>query len=276
MTDQTTMGGAPDSVSELLVRLESRIDEFPKRIKQCAIFTRRHIHLIAVSTVSEMAAACEVAPSVYMRFCQALGFSGYAEMQGLMRVGYTDFRPNYEKRFANLRASGDVRTDRLLAEFSESGHKSLMTINNTQTNESLESIARGMAQARIIHLIGLRRAFSMVSNMAYIFDQLGVPAALHDGVGMLNSANSIFPGDVLFAATFAPFSQETISLAEKVSGRGITVFGLTDSDYCPVAEYADQMLIVREDEVAGFRAFNASVTLTTALAVAVKGMRDPG
>jgi len=66
---------------------------------------------------------------------------------------------------------------------------------------------------------------------------------------------------------------------ESVSAHGITVFGLTGSDDCPVAPYAKDMLIVREDredEVGGFRVLTASITVTTALAVAVKAMRSPG
>lgn len=267
---------APDSVTELLERLDAHMDGLPKRLKQCADFTRRHLHLIAVSTVSEMASACDVAPSVYMRFCQALGFSGYTEMQALLRSRYTEFRPNYDERLANLRADGAIGTGRLLADFAEAGHKSLLSLGNTVTNDGLDRIAEGMANARVIHLVGLRRAFSVVSSMAYTLDQLGVPAALHYGAGMLNSGKSIFPDDVLFAATYAPFSEETVQFANAVAASGVAVYGLTDSDNCPIADAATEMLIAREDEVGGFRALNASLTLTTALAVAVKVLREPG
>lgn len=274
MNEQTTLSSPPLSVSELLARLDGVVDDLPKRLKQCAGFTRRHLHLIAVSTVSEMAQAAGVAPSVYMRFCQALGFSGYSEMQDLFRARFTDFRPNYEERLANLHEEGAIGTGRLLADFAESGHKSLMSLGNTVTNDGLDRIAHGMASARVVHLVGLRRAFAVVSSMAYLFDQLDVPASLHFGAGMLNAAGAIFPGDALFAVTFAPFSEETIRLAEVAANRGVTIYGLTDSDRCPVAEYATEMLIAREDEVAGFRALNASITLTTTLAVAVRASRQ--
>jgi len=276
MNEQVHVPNAPSNVTELLERLDASADGLPKRLKQCADFTRLHLHLIAVSTVSEMAKACDVAPSVYMRFCQALGFSGYAEMQTLLRARFTEFRPNYEKRLANLREEGAINTGRLLADFTEAGHKSLLSLGNAVTSGQLDRIARGMADARVIHLVGLRRAFSVVSSMAYTFDQLGVPAGLHYGTGMLNSANSIFAGDVLFAATYAPFSAETIRLAETVSERGIPIYCLTDTDQCPAAEFATELLIAREDEVSGFRALTASITLTTALAVAVKALREPG
>ena len=274
MNEQFPTSVAPKNVTEVIEKLDATMDRLPKRLKQCAAFTRRHLHLIAVSTVSEIAKASDVAPSVYVRFCQALGFSGYAEMQSLFKARITEFRPSYEVRFANLREEGAIGASRLLADFAEAGHKSLLGLANTVTNEALDRIARGMADARVVHLVGLRRAFSVVSNMAYILDQLDVPAQLHFGAGMLNSWKSIFPGDVLFAATYAPFSTETVRMAEAVSKREIPVYCLTDTEKCPIADFASELLISREDEVGGFRALGASVPLPTALAVAVKAVRE--
>jgi DNA-binding MurR/RpiR family transcriptional regulator len=275
MNDQSPPADAPRNVTDLLARLDAGMDDLPKRLKQCAAFTRRHLHLIAVSTVSEMARASDVAPSVYMRFCQALGFSGYSEMQALFRARYTEFRPDYEARLAALRGEGAIGTGRLLADFSEAGHKSLISLGNTVTSDGLDRMARGMSDARVIHLVGLRRAFPVVGSLAYSLDQMGIPATLHFGAGMLNSGKAIFPGDVLFAVTYAPFSQETLRLAESVADRGIAVYCLTDSEKCPAMNFATETLIAREDEVAGFRALNASITVTTALAVAIKALRDP-
>ncbi len=275
MKDQNPVLDAPRRVTDVIERLDAVMEDLPKRLKQCASFTRRHLHLIGVSTVSEMAKACDVAPSVYMRFCQALGFSGYSEMQSLFRERFTEFRPDDDTRLATLRAEGAVGTGRLLADFAEAGHKSLMGIANTVTNEGLDRIARDMARARVVHLVGLRRAFSVVSSMAYTFNQLGVPAQLHFGAGMLYAAPSIFEGDVLFAVTYAPFSDETVNLAEATAKRGIPVHCLTDSEHCPIAEFAPELLLVQEDEIGGVKALNASVTLATALAVAVKALRSP-
>lgn len=181
MNEQLLFPSVPANASEFLERLDTQIDVLPKRLKQCATFTRRHLHLIAVSTVSDMAKACDVAPSIYMRFCQALGFSGYTEMQALFRLRYTEFRPDYEERLANLRGDGEIGTGKLLADFAEAGHKSLLSIVNTVTNARIEQIAQDMAKARVVHLVGLRCAFAVVSSMAYIFDQLAVPTAFTMG-----------------------------------------------------------------------------------------------
>ncbi|MFW8595272.1 MurR/RpiR family transcriptional regulator [Cribrihabitans neustonicus] len=264
---------APATVTAAIERLDEMIGSLPKRLNQCAEFTRRHLHLIAVSTVSDMAKASGVAPSVYMRFCQAIGFSGYSEMQALFRERYTSFRPDYEQRLASLSPEAARNSGQLLAEFAEAGHKSLIGIGNSVANEGLMRVADGLAGARIVHLAGMRRAFAVVSNLAYLLGKLDVPAVLHSDAGHLDSAPLLAPQDALFAVTFAPFSEETIALAKAAHERGVKVFGLTDSEKCPLFEFAAEVLVVREDEVAGFRSLNASITLTTALAVLAGAQR---
>lgn len=274
MTEQSRVSTTPKSVADVLVALDDTSAALPRRLRQCAEFTRRHLHLIAVSTVSDMARACDVAPSVYMRFCQAIGFSGYSEMQALFRARYTEFRPDYDERLANLSQAGGVATGRLLAEFAEAGHKSLLTLSNTTMTTRVDAIARRMAQAPVIHLVGLRRAYAVVNNMSYLLDKLRIPAVLHAATGQLVSASAIHSDDVMFAVTFVPFSPETIDLARTAHGAGAAVFGLTDSESCPVAGIAEDMLIAREDEVGGFRSLNAAITLTTALCVAISAKRE--
>lgn len=273
MTGAKAFSIPPATVSEFLERLDALTDTLPKRLRQCATFTRRHLHLIAVSTVSDIAAASEVAPSVYMRFCQTLGFSGYSEMQALFRARYTDFRPDYRERLATLSDESGADVGQLMAEFAEAGHRSLISIANSVTRESMETVAHGMARAEVIHLVGLRRAFPVVSSMAYLLDKMGVPASLHTGAGLLETGGAIRDGDALFAVTFAPFSDETIALATGAAERGIPVFGLTDSSRCPIAGVADALLIARETEVAGFRSLTAALTLATTLAVAVGALQ---
>ncbi len=83
----------PETITQLLARLDRIGGALPKRLRQCAEYLRANINLIAVSTVAEISAAAGVAPSAFMRFCQALGFSGYSEMQALFRAEYAQSRP---------------------------------------------------------------------------------------------------------------------------------------------------------------------------------------
>ena len=260
--------GPPRNVSQLIDALDRAAEALPKRLIQCAAFTRRHLHLVAVSTVADMAEAAGVAPSVYMRFCKALGFTGYSQMQALFRQRFTDFRPRYNERLALLGGREAPDTGLILAEFAEAGHKSLLSLANTVTAETLDRIARAMAGARRVDLVGARRAFAVVSNMTYLLNKIGVTANLHPAPGLIASAPTAGEADVVFAVSFLPFSPETIALAEEAADRGATVFALSDSERCPLARHAEALLLVRESDVADFRGLTAAMTLTTALCVA--------
>lgn len=263
---------APTNEAQLLARLDDIFDELPKRLKQCAGFTRLHLHLIAVSTVSDMARACDVSPSVYVRFCQALGFSGYSEMQAVFRARFTGgagaVHPETER--ARPGAGG------ILSDLAASGHNALIRMQNKEFDAQLDRVTHALAGARVVHLAGLSRGYGVVSNLAYMFDKLGVPAMLHGGAGMVNSATSIFDGDVLLAATFEPFADETIAFAKGVAERGIAVFGLTDHVACPLGDFASELIVASEDKVSGHCGLGAAFTVTSALALAVETLRQRG
>lgn len=268
------MKDSPQTVAEAMTRMDALVETAPKRLRQSAAFTRRHLHLIAVSTVSEMAGLAEVAPSAYMRFCQALGFSGYSEMQAVFRAQFTALRPDYDTRLATLRTDFSGEAGSLLADFAESGHKSLLLLANSVSSEQMDRAAEALAEANLIHVIGFRRAFAVAANMVYLLNKLDLASLQHFGVGSQDTTLTMRQDDVIFAITFAPFSEETVSLSQTGAAKGARVIALTDSENCPLREFADLMLVARENEIGGFRALNAAITLSTALAVAAAAARQ--
>ncbi|MCQ0987363.1 MurR/RpiR family transcriptional regulator [Jiella marina] len=265
---------APESVSELLERLDRIAGTLPKRLGQCADFLRHNIHLVAVSTVADLSAGAGVQPSAFMRFCQALGFSGFSEMQALFRAEYREFRPDYSERLSQLRRGGDDSPASLAASFAEAGHKSLVNLVNTLDHRALARAAEILADAGTIHLVGLRRAFAIVSSMGYLLDKMTVPAVVHRTFGQIESDHAIRSGDALLAVTFAPYSPETLELAIRAAERGIPVIALSDTAECPLRDVAEALLVAREMEVGAFRVPTAALTLATSLAVAVAQRRE--
>jgi DNA-binding MurR/RpiR family transcriptional regulator len=267
-------GIPPESVAEVLDRIDQLHDTMPKRLRQCAAFLRANVDQIAVSTVADAAAAAGVAPSAFMRFCQKLGFSGYSDMQALFRSEYAQIRPNYAERLAELRAKGGQDSSRMLADLVEASHKSLVSLSTEVMSARVEEAVRMLEGAQVVHLYGMRRAFAVTSYLGYMLQKMEVPSVLHTASGRIDPTDSMREGDVLFAATFAPFSPETVMTAQKARDERLPVILLTDSAQCPVAEFADAVLIAREVDVEGFRTPTAALTLTTTIAVVLGGRRD--
>jgi DNA-binding MurR/RpiR family transcriptional regulator len=250
----------------------------PRRLQQCADHVALHLDSIALSTVAEVARAAAVPPSALMRFCQSLGFSGYAEMQRLFRRELSKPPPDYATRLENLKASGAGNPAALVAEFVEAGRLSIEGLARDVDEIKLDQAVDLLSRARMIHLAGFRRSFPVASYLAYVCDKLGLPAMLHDGVAGLAQGAAMQPGDALLAITFAPYADETLALVRHARAMGLVVVCLTDPQggppTAPLSGLADTILIVTEVDFGAFRSLSATIALALALAVSVATRRE--
>lgn len=264
---------APATIEEFRERLTALTDTLPRRLRQCADHIAANIDRIAVSTVAELAAGADVPPSALMRFCQIMGYSGFSEMQKLFRDAYSPGFPDYSTRLKNLKEGGAGSPSALLGEFIEAGRLSLEALAKTADEAALAVAVQVLAGAETVHVIGLRRAFPVATYLAYVFEKMQVPAMLHDGVGKLDHRFALRQGDAVLAITFAPYSEETIALAQDARDRGLPVVALTDRLTSPLARTSDAVLTVPEVDFGAFRSLSATIALAITLAVAVGSAR---
>jgi DNA-binding MurR/RpiR family transcriptional regulator len=224
--------------------------------------------------VAELAAGADVPPSAVMRFCQILGFSGFSEMQRLFREAYSPGWPDYSTRLKNLKEGGAGSPTALLAEFIEAGRQSLETLAKSVDEVALQQAVGVLSGADTVHVVGLRRAFPVARYLAYVFEKMSVPAMLHDGVGKLDHRFALRPKDAVLAITFAPYSEETLTLAQDAKARGLPVVALTDRMTSPLVRFSDAVLTVPEVDFGAFRSLSATIALAIALAVAVGSARE--
>ena len=267
------LAGPPASVEEFRARLTDILDDLPRRLRQCADFIAAKTDRIAVSTVAELATGADVPPSAVMRFCQILGFSGFSEMQRLFREAYSPGWPDYSTRLKNLKEGGAGSPSALLAEFIEAGRQSLEALAKSADETALQQAVSVLAAADTVHIVGLRRAFPVASYLAYVFEKMSVPAMLHDGVGKLDHRFALRPNDAVLAITFAPYSEETLTLAQDAKTRGLPVVALTDRMASPLVRFSDAILTVPEVDFGAFRSLSATIAMAIALAVAIGSAR---
>jgi len=264
----------PESIDDFIRRLSALSGQIPKRLQQCADHIAVNLDRIAVSTVAELAEGAGVQPSALMRFCQLMGFSGFSDMQRLFRDAYGAARPDYATRLRNLQAGGAATPAALLAEFIEAGRHSLAALADQVNEIELEKSVRALASARVIHLVGYRRAYPVAVYLAYAFDRMGISSLLHDGAGHLDRSQAIGAQDALIAISFAPYSAETAAMAAAAEAKGAAVVALTDRLTSPVAHKARAILTVQETDFGAFRSLSATLALSMALAVAVGAARE--
>lgn len=261
--------GEPTTVDGFRERLIAVTDTLPKRLRQCADYVAQNLDRIAVSTVADIAAGADVPPSAVIRFCQLLGFSGYSDMQRLFRDAYSPGWPNYATRLENLKSGPSGSPTALVAEFVEAGRLSLEKLVQSLDETVLDQAVSILTSAGTIHVVGFRRAYPVASYLAYVLAKMEVPAILHHGAGHLDQRFALRPGDAMLAISFAPYSQETLALAEAAQTAGLAVVGLTDTVTSPLSRSATTLLTVTEVDFGAFRSLSATIALAISLAVAV-------
>lgn len=263
----------PQTIEEFQARVGEVSPTLPKRLLQCAEYLSTNTDRIALSTVADLSAAAGVAPSAIMRFCQAIGFGGFSDMQRLFRTAMSQQLPDYSVRLQNLRDVGAGSPSALLAEFVEAGSKSLEKLASTVDSVDLDNAVEQLGAAQTIHVIGMRRAFPVASYMAYAFEKMEIPCVWHGATGKLGFAHALRPGDAVIAVTFAPYSAETLEFAQAARECDLPVVMITDKrggllrgqDFLPI--------LVSEVDFGAFRSLSATLTVAISLAVAIGARR---
>mgnify|MGYP000179443666 CR=1 FL=1 len=270
---------ASDATPQDYERLQHRLTELhgtlPKRLRQCAEYVLRDPDRVAFDTVAQAAAAAAVQPSAMIRFSKLLGYSGFSEMQQVFRTRLSGIWPDYPTRLERLRAAGAESPEGLLAEFAEVSRLSLERLTARIAPETLRRAVDRLTAARLIHVVGLRRAYAVATYLAYALQRVGRPTVLHETGGALEQTALFDPGDAMLAISFQPYTGQTIALAETARAAGVSVVAITDSTVSPLAKHAEMVLEVEEPDVGAFRSLSATFCLATTLAVAT-GARQAG
>lgn len=269
-------GGAPHSTDEFIARLQAMHGSLPKRLRQCAEYAAHQQARLAQATVAEFARGAGVPASAVVRFCQAMGFSGYAQMRDLFRTPFELPRPDYAKRLEQLSRYGATRPAGLLAEFVEAGRLSLERMIDTVDASDFDRAAGILSRAGLIHVVGHGRCFAAAAHTAYILERVEVPAMLHGAFGQMSGTNSVRRDDAVLAISFSPPVQETLDFCHEAGRNGAQLVAIADHGAAARLGASCLSLHLSEVEAAGFRPMTATATLTLALAAATGGLRAHG
>lgn len=265
--------GAPHSTDEFIARIQQMHASLPRRLRQCAEYAARQQARMAQATVAEFARGAGVPASAVVRFSQAMGFSGYAQMRDLFRSPFELPRSDYAARLEQLSQYGDSRPAGLLATFAEAGRMSLERMIASVDSSDFDRAAGILSRAALVHVVGHGRCFAAAAHTAYILERVEVPALLHGAFGQISGAASVREGDAVLVVSFSPAMPETLAFCADLRGCGAEIVAIADPGVAARLGRGVLSLNLVEVEAAGFRPMVATATLALALAAAAGGLR---
>jgi DNA-binding MurR/RpiR family transcriptional regulator len=241
-------------------------------LKRIARFALEHPNDLALGTVAAVAKSADVQPSAVIRFANALGYSGFSEMQQIFRGDLLQRSDNYRERILQMRsqrADGDKSSAVALHQLVSDAVGDLGKMEESVASADIAAAAELIATCPRIFLLAQRRSFPIVSYLGYALSRLELRTHLLDGVGGLlkESLGAISPGDVLIVASFFSYSPDVIEAAARAHGAGIAVIAITDWPLSPLKNSSRVCLEVALDSTQAFRSLVAPMCLAQTLVV---------
>jgi len=266
---------APQDFEELVRVIHERYDSMSKGNQAIALYITQNPNEVAVKSINAIAERYGGHPSSLVRFGQALGYTGFKDLQQVFQKRLSTAAPGFEARVKALERELDAEHDRsefgLLRNLVVRDVASLQALLTETAPEDLAKAAELLERAEAVYLIGQLRSAPVVELLRYVLTMLGKRCILLDPSGGLatHMARTIAANDVLVAVSFRFYATEVVNVVESVSARRIPIIAISDSTLSPLAKNADVFFAVPEHEYTFSRSLAAPMCLAQALTVAL-------
>jgi DNA-binding MurR/RpiR family transcriptional regulator len=199
---------------------------------------------VAVLTISELAQACGTSETTVIRFCRAIGFSGYPEL----RLTLATEAGRAEGVDRNRRTvGGDIGPGDTLEQVVEK-----ITFNDARAVEEtaaqldigiLSRVIDALVSARRVDLYGVGASAVVGADLQRKLHRIGRVAHVWSDVHLaLTSAALLTPEDVAIGISHTGVTRDTIDALAEARRHGATTVALTNFPLSPITDAADLVL----------------------------------
>ncbi len=269
----------PQDFESLRSYILERRDELPKRLTQVAEFALQYPDEIAFGTTKSIAEEARVQPSTIVRLANQLGYNGFSAFQNVFRERLRNRPISYAERLSTLESRVVEGSEEaiMVNGFLTAARESMNKLEASIDLVTLKKAVEVLSEAENIYLLAKRRAYPLVSHMAYTFGKLKIR---YQSVGSpIGNDNDILETattkDAVIAISFSPYAQETITQIQMMANNRVPSVVITDSPFSPLVTGISPIWFeIVEADYAGFRSLSASFILTSTLAVAIAQHRQ--
>lgn len=280
---ETPATAKPADVDGFRTLLLTERNRFTRKMLAAGSFAIENPHEVALSPVSALAERSGLAATNFVRLAQAMGFSGFSEMQRLFRDPlHKTFQPTLEERIRHSRGEQVIPDPNDIAalgrSFVQANIASLNHLNDRIGAMPLEAAVDQIMDARIVYVIGVDRSFGAAAYLSYALNRAGVQSVQILGLGSAieDHAAVMAPGDLLIAISFPPYARDTVTVTDVARRKGNAIIAVTDSAVSPITEGATHVLTVEDAELHGFRALTALLTVVQTIMMGVAYRKRQG
>ena len=272
---ETKHTAPPQNYEDLIRLIHDRHDQMSKTYQRISEYLTQNPNEVAVQSVNAIAGHCDIHASSFVRFAQALGYSGFKDLQALFQKRLSTAAPGFEARKKALDSELQLREDHselgFLRDLVVRDIASLQGLLDQISPADMASASEMIDKADTVYLVGQLRSEPVVNLMRYILTMLGKRCVFLDTSGGLatHMARTMHPNDVLIAVSFRFYATEVVNIVEECAAANVPVIAISDSTLSPLTKSADILFAVPEHDYTFSRSLAAPMCLAQALLVSV-------
>ncbi|GIN20458.1 MAG TPA: MurR/RpiR family transcriptional regulator [Bacillus bacterium] len=254
---------------KLMELVQSQYGNLSKGQQKVAKYLLENPREFALHSAKEIGEKAGLSETTVIRFCYAIGLSGYSELQKNVRDQFISEKSslaNYysskldivdESRFFEQVMEKDIQFIR----------ETMMRINEADFQKAVDLLE----SAEKVYICGLRSSFSMANWLAFSLGivRKNVQLIRRDTDDVLSMISGMNSDSVFVALSFHRYMKETIHIAEMAKGKGACIVGITDSPVAPLRDIADILLPLYSAEMSTLDIAPALISFINAVVAGV-------
>jgi DNA-binding MurR/RpiR family transcriptional regulator len=261
---------SPDPAVErnaLVTKIFAALPQLSKKHVKIARFILDSPDSVAFASASEVGARTGTSAATVVRFCQALGFGGYVQLQEAVRERMSLQRTalqRLEQKMAERLAEEDLLTRILATDIHNIERTAILA-----SRDRFQAAAQDIHRARQVLIVGSGLASVLVEYLVYSLQRVDVPTrSVTGGEEPLAMALAfVRPDDVVIGISFRRNPRYAIKALEQARSIGAKSISIADSELSPLCQLADYPFRVVVENLAHSPSPVAAVSLLNALIV---------
>ena len=227
------------NILKLQELIREHFTSMSKSQKKLANYVFDHPKDIALCSAAELGSKIGISESTVIRFTYTLGFSGYMELQKLVREHFFSHESSittYQQSKLSLKQDSNF-----YKQVMEKDRQSILhTMNQIDETDYYKAITK-LSKANSVYVLGLRTSYSAANWLSF---SLGlVKENVHfmrpeteDVIRTITQMNS---NSVVIIISFHRYLKETIHFAQLIRKQKAFIIGITDSPLAPIHIHSD-------------------------------------
>jgi len=255
-----------ESIQDCIYR---QYDDLSGQLQRAARFVLDHPDEVATRSLRHLASISQLSPSAFSRLARATGFDTYEDMRELCRGDIKKRKISFADKARTLQNPDQADTSRgaFIARQAAASIDNISQLLNTADIKQLELVAKKLANARSVFLVGAMSSSGFINYLSYMGNMAFTNwRSLGETVSPAgNSLADANKNDVLLVITKFPYTRSSVEATKLAQQKNMTVIVITDANDSPVIPFANHTFVIPTESPQFFSSHVATLVLIESL-----------